>query len=83
MARQLSLSRRGKGHSLFVIEPKICFTRDENIIKHELHHRLRSYGKKHNVTINNGLKGPPLRCGATLPRPDIEIFHFALCLQHK
>ena len=42
MARRLSLSRRGKGHSLFVIEPKICFTRarDENIRKRAgVHHR--------------------------------------------
>ena len=44
MARRLSMSR--KGHSIFDIEPKICFTRDENIIKHALHHRLRSCGDK-------------------------------------
>ena len=87
MARQLSLSKRGKGHSLFVIEPKICFTRDENIRKRAgVNHCIIGcviVVTKHRVKINNGLKGPPLRCGATLPWPDIEIFHFALCLQHK
>ena len=87
MARRLSPSR--KGHSIFYIEPKICFTRDENIRKRAgagVNHCIIGcvvVVTKRRVKINNGLKGPPLRCGATLPRPDIEIFHFALCLQHK